>query len=301
MRLRCLVSPATSQDYRMVTLMQEPYCDPLIYAELLKVKKRVLTKDRDYVAVYDGEEGVGKSVLAMQHARILDPNFNLTQVVFTSDEFIKIIKDPKTKKGACIVLDEAFNAANNRASLTEVNRSMIALATEMRQKNLFVLLVLPTFFDLDKYFALWRCRALFHAYFTPDEDRHYIVFDKVSKKLLFLHGKKTYDYTYPKAPFPPCKWFNDYVVDEEDYRAKKAEAFKKRTVSNQARTWLMQRNVVIKHVMRSYGYTAEQLNEILRASNVHPLSPAQISFIMNEIMREGGEDDLVMPELPSKK
>lgn len=285
----------------MTSLTTQVYCDPLIYKELLKVKERVLHKDRDYVAVYDGEEGVGKSVLAMQHAKILDPNFNLSQVVFTSDEFIKIIKDPKTKKGACIVLDEAFNAANNRASLTEVNRSMIGLATEMRQKNLFVLLVLPSFFDLDKYFALWRCRALFHVYFTPEEDRHYIVFDKVSKKLLFLSGKKTYDYTYPKAPFPPCTFFNTYTVDETDYRAKKAEAFKKRTVSNQARTWLMQRNVVIKHLMRTFGYTAEQMNEVLRASNVHPLSPAQVSFIMNEIMREGGADDLETPEFPSKK
>lgn len=274
----------------MAEITSNPYCDALIRQELEKVKQRVLTKDRDFVAVYDGEEGVGKSVLAMQHAKILDPNFNISKVVFTSDDFIRIIKDPKTKKGSCIVLDEAFNAANSRAALTEVNRSMIGLATEMRQRNLFVLMVLPSFFDLDRYFALWRCRALFHVYFTPEEDRHYIVFDKVSKKDLYLHGKKTYNYTYPKSPFPPCKFLNQYVVDEADYRSKKAEAFKKRTVSNQARNWLMQRNAIIKHAIRVYGLTAEQLNQVLRASSVTPLSPAQISFITNEIMREGGED-----------
>ena len=42
----------------------------------------------------------GKSVLAMQLASYLDPNFNLDQVVFNSDQFLKLIKDPKTKKGA---------------------------------------------------------------------------------------------------------------------------------------------------------------------------------------------------------
>jgi len=285
----------------MATFTLEPFIAPMVREELLKVKERVTKKDRDYVAVYDGEEGVGKSVLAMQHARILDSNFCIERVVFTADDFIRVIKDAKTKRGSCIVLDEAFNAANSRASLTEVNRAMIGLATEMRQKNLFVLLVLPSFFDLDRYFALWRTRALFHVYFTPEEDRHYIIFPKNEKKLLYLGGKKTYNYTYPKSPFPPFQFLNQYVVDEADYRAKKAEAFKKRTVSNQARNWLLQRNAVIKYTIRTFGYTAEQINEILRAANVHPLSPAQISFILNEIMREGGTEEEENALKPIKK
>lgn len=279
----------------------DPFVDPIVRDELGKVKKRVLTKDRDYVAVYDGEEGVGKSVLAMQHARELDPNFNIHNVVFTSDDFIKTIKDPKTLKGSCIVLDEAFNAANSRSALTEVNRSMIALATEMRQKNLFVLLVLPSFFDLDKYFALWRCRALFHVYFTPEEDRHYIIFPKDSKKLLYLSGKKTYNYNYPKSPFPPCKFFDQYVIDEIAYRAKKAEAFKKRTVSNQARNWMIQRNTLVKYVIRELGFTFEQINQLLLSRGAMGLSPAQISYIMNEIAKEGYEDEATAAPLVVKK
>lgn len=273
----------------------DPYCDKIILKELLKIRNRVNNKDRDFVAVYDGEEGVGKSVLAMQHAKILDPNFNIDNIVFTADAFIKKIKDPNTKKGSCILLDEAFNAANSRASLTEVNRSMVALATEMRQKNLFVLLVLPTFFDLDRYFAIWRCRALFHVYFTPEEDRNYIVFDKISKKLLYLHGKKTYDYSYPKAPFPPSTFYDHYVVDETEYRALKAEAFKKRTVSNQARNWLLQRNALIKYIIKTVGLNQIQINDILKDNNVLPLGQQAVSLILKEITYEGeaGEEDLL--------
>lgn len=271
---------------------EDPYCDAIIKRELDKIRERVLNKDRDYVAVYDGEEGVGKSVLAMQHAKILDPNFSLDNIVFTSDAFIQKIKDPKTKKGSCIVLDEAFNAANSRASLTEVNRSMVALATEMRQKNLFVLLVLPSFFDLDRYFALWRCRALFHVYFTPEEERRYIVFDKASKKLLYLSGKKTYDYHYPKAPFPPSAFFNQYTVPEEDYRAKKAEAFKKRTVSNQARNWLMQRNSLIKYIIKTEGLNQIQINDIFKNYNVQPLGQQAVSLILKELAGEGEAGEL---------
>lgn len=283
----------------MGNFVLNPYCDELIKSELTKIKNRVLNKDRDFVAVYDGEEGVGKSVLAQQHAKILDPNFTLDNIVFTSDAFITKIRDPKTRKGSCIVLDEAFNAANSRSSLTEVNRSMIALATEMRQRNLFVLLVLPSFFDLDRYFALWRCRALFHVYFTENDDgeeeRRYVAFDKTTKKLLYLSGKKTYNYTYPKSPFPPATFFNQYTVPEEEYRSKKAEAFKKRTVSNQARNWLLQRNVLIKYIIKTEGLNQIQINDIFKINNVQPLGQQAVSLILKELAGEGelGEIDLM--------
>jgi len=256
-----------------------PYCNQLVKQQLDKIKLRVLTKDRDWVAVYDGEEGAGKSVLAMQHAKLLDPNFCLDNVVFTADDFMNKIRDPNTKKGACIVLDEGFNAANSRAALTEVNRSMIALATEMRQKNLFVLIVLPTFFDLDRYFAIWRCRALFHVYFTPEDERRYIVFDKNSKKLLYLKGKKTYNYTYPKSSFPPAAFYDQYVLDEEEYRLKKAKAFSKRKVSNQSKIWIQQRDSLIMELVDKFRYTETQISNAMKSRGTKGLSSAKISNI----------------------
>lgn len=277
----------------MGTFTREPYCDGIYKKELLAVRDRVLKQDRDFVAVYDGEEGVGKSVLAMQHAKIFDPKFNLDNIVFTSDTFIKKIKDPNTKKGTCIVLDEAFNAANTRAAMSEVNRAMIGLATEMRQKNLIVLLVLPTFFDLDKYFALWRTRILIHVYFTQSGDRRYIGFDKVAKKLLYLKGKKTYNYSKPKAPFPPATFLNQYTISERDYRAKKAEAFKQRVVSNQARNWLLQRNALIKHIIKDLGYTLIRVQEVIKEHNAKPLSNAQMSYITNQILKEEGGAEII--------
>jgi len=259
---------------------------PIVKELLDKVKKRVLTKDRDFVAVVDGEEGSGKSVLAMQLAAYLDPDFNLDNIVFNSDDFLKKIKDPKTKRGACIVLDEAFAAANSRASLTEVNRAMIGVATEMRQKNLFVLLCIPSFFDLDKYFALWRCRSLFHVYFTSEEDRNYIIFPKDQKKLLYLTGKKFYSYTKPHSPYPPFTFANFYPVDEVEYRRKKAEAFKKRTVSNQARIWLTQRNAYAKYIIRTLGVAQEEVAKIPSLYGSIPLSQQSMSLIMKEIGSE---------------
>ena len=261
-------------DYSMSKIMRE---------QLDKVRNKVLKKDRDWVCVVDGEEGVGKSVLAMQIARYLDPNFNLDKIVFTSDDFLKAIKDPKTKKGDCILLDESFNAANNRSSLTEVNKSMIGVATEMRQKNLFIIMVLPSFFDLDKYFALWRCKALVHVFFDEHEDRHYILFPKEHKKYLYLNGKKTYNYNKPKSPFPVFNFPNHYVVDEIEYRAKKSEAFKKRTVSQSARNWMNQRNSYIKFIIKSLGLSQQDVAKIPANYGFPTMSQQHMSRIMKEI------------------
>ncbi len=262
---------------------QSLWIAPMVKSELDTVKKRVLTKDRDWVMVIDGEEGAGKSVLAQQIAKYLDPEFDIDRIVFNSDEFLKIIKDPKTKKGSCIIMDEAFSAANNRASLSEVNRAMIGVATEMRQRNLFVILVLPSFFDLDKYFALWRCRALFHVYFTKDEDRRYVIFPKEPKKYLFLYGKKTYNYSKPKSPYPPFQFANFYTVDEEEYRLKKSDAFKKRVVSNQARNWLMQRNAYIKYIMETMGMAQDDIAKIPSNYGIKTVGQQQISRVAKEI------------------
>jgi len=259
----------------------------MIRTELDAVKKKVLTKDRDFVAVIDGEEGSGKSVLAMQLAKYLDPNFTLDNVTFNADQFLKLIKDPKTKKGTCILLDEAFSSANSRSSLTEVNRAMIGVATEMRQKNLFILMCIPSFFDLDRYFAIWRCKVLIHVYFTPEEDRRYIVFNKNKKKLLYLMGKKFYSYSKPRSSHKPFSFPNHYIIDEQEYRFKKAEAFRKRTISHSAKVWLNQRNAYIKFIYKSLGLSQEDLAKIPSNFGAVALSNQQISYVMKEL---GGDE-----------
>ncbi len=260
------------------------FMDNVARNNLDEVRYRVLEKDFDFVTVVDGREGSGKSVLAMQYGAYLDPNFSLDNIVFTAEDFIKKIKDPKIKKGACILLDEGFNAINSRASMSEINRSMGAIATEMRQKNLFIIIVLPSFFDLDKQFALHRASSLIHVYLKDSVERgQYLIFPRSKKLYLYLNGKKTYNYSKPKSPFPPCKFSKHYVVDEEEYRKKKADAFKKRTVSNQARNWLNQRNSYIKYIYKSMGLTQDELGKIPTNYGVVPVGQRHISRILQEM------------------
>jgi len=265
------------------------FVDTVVKKELDKVRYKVLKKDFDFVGVVDGREGAGKSVLALQLGAYLDENFSIDNIVFTSGDFISKIKNPATHKGACIILDEGFNAINSRASMSEVNRSMGAISTEMRQKNLFILIVLPSFFDLDKQFGLHRSSSLFHVYLRDGVERgQYVIFPRRYKLNLYLNGKKTYNYSKPKSPFPPCKFTKFYTVDEEAYRFKKAEAFKKRTVSNQARNWLNQRNSYVKYIYKVLGLTQEEISKIPANYGIVPVSQRHISRILEDEGDYGG-------------
>jgi ABC-type dipeptide/oligopeptide/nickel transport system ATPase component len=251
----------------------------IMQPELDRIKIAVTKRDRDYVMVIDGEEGSGKSVLAQQIARELDPKFNIDNICFNADQFIAKLKG--SAKNTCIILDEAYSSANSRASLTEVNRSLIGVATEMRQRNLYVIIVIPSFFDLDKYFALWRCRCLLHVYFGKDGSRgSYILFPKTAKKYLYLMGKKFYDYSKPKSPYPPCSFRNHYTVDEQEYRMKKAEAFKKRVVSNLAKRWKLQRDGLIKELYHNLNIRTSQFEKIFLKWGTKPIGMREIQRIV---------------------
>ena len=95
---------------------------------------------------------------------------------------------------------------------------------EMRQRNLFVIIVMPTIFLLDTYMALWRARGLFHIY-TKDGNRgRWVFFNNKSKKELYMRGKKLYSYAKPRSRFRG-RFRDQYVIDEKAYRQKKKETF----------------------------------------------------------------------------
>jgi|TARA_R100000750_G_scaffold62739_2_gene57753 ABC-type dipeptide/oligopeptide/nickel transport system ATPase component len=271
---------------------KDPYwISPITKDQLKTIKIAVTKKDRDYVFVIDGEEGSGKSVLAQQLAKELDPNFNIDNICFNADQFISRLKT--APKYSCIILDEAFSSANSRSALTEVNRSLIGIATEMRQRNLFVIIVIPSFFDLDKYFALWRCRSLFHTYFKKDGSRgSYIIFPKNKKKYLYLNGKKFYNYSKPSSPYPVCSFTNYYTVNEMEYRKKKSDAFQKRAVSNLARRWKLQRDALIKELYHNKRVGSSQFEKIFLNFGAKPVSQREIQRLVQLFGIEDPKKDL---------
>jgi len=191
----------------------------------LSAAKDMTKKDWDWVFVVDGIEGCGKSVLAQQLAKFCDPTLDINRICFSPDEFKKAVIN--CKQYQAIVYDEAYGGLNSRQAMTQTNRTIVSMLAEIRQKNLFVFIVLPTFFDLDKNVAVWRSRGLFHVEVDKNFGRGYWKFyNQVTKKYLYMKGKKFYDYRQAlpnlKGRFP-----DGYVVDPEEYKNKKIKSLSK--------------------------------------------------------------------------
>jgi len=234
------------------------YIDEHLASELDKVKERVNEKDEDYFVAIDGEEGGGKSVLTMQLAMYVDPSFGLDRVVFTSKDFQDAVL--KASKGQAIVFDEAFRGLSSRGALTEINKLLVGLMMECRQKNLIIFIVMPSFFLLDKYVALWRAKVLLHVYRRQTKRGFWVCFNKKKKKLLYLKGGKTYDYSWPKSDFKG-RFLEQYVLDEKAYRLKKAEALQATNRQTKAELFLEERNALLWYLNRKMGMSTYEISE----------------------------------------
>jgi hypothetical protein len=234
-----------------------------------KVIKSLQQKDKDCVLVIDGKEGSGKSTLALQVAKYVDPSLDLSRVVFDAESFRQAIF--KAKKGQAVVFDEAFTGLSSRASLSGINRALVSLMMQMRQKNLFVVMVLPTFFLLDKYVALFRTRALIHVYESSGTRGYFRLYNSKLKKYLYLAGKNTYSYSGHKIRTRfRGRFYGVFALGsdelEEKYRTKKSmalEATEKNPMSAGQVKYREQRDVFIYLLRKQTKMTYEQISNML--------------------------------------
>jgi len=202
-------------------------------------------QDDDRVYIVDGRERAGKSVFAFQQAKYLDPTFNLDRVCFTPDELLETIR--KASKGQAIVFDEAFRGLSSKGSQSKVNKRIVQALMEMGQKNLFLFIVLPTFFLLEIYPAMLRSNCLFHIYKDKRGRRAFQIYNKSKKNLLYHVGKrKGFSYAFPRTKLKG-RFYGIYAIDEESYRLKKLKSLEdaEEQVVEEENKYLVQRNLMI--------------------------------------------------------
>lgn len=174
------------------TGQEEYYLDENLKAAL-DTERQVIKKDWDFVNLVDGGEGSGKSKIAKQMAKYVDPTFDLSHIAFTAQQFKKLVLN--ANQYAAIVYDEAYTGLNSKGAMGFINRALVEMLAEVRQRNLFIFVVMPTFFELVRYVALWRSRCLIHVYTGDNFQRGYFAFYNVDqKKGLYILGKKFFIY-----------------------------------------------------------------------------------------------------------
>ncbi len=233
------------------------------------VKDVLEKKDKDCFIVVDGAEGSGKSTLALQIGKYVDPTLDLKRVVFDAETFREQVL--KAKKNQCIIFDEAFNGLSSRASLSAMNKVLIGLMMQMRQKNLFIIMVLPTFFLLERYAAIFRTKALVHVYESRGIRGYFRVYNRKLKKLLYLIGKKDYSYNHKSVRTRFYgRFYGKFALGddriEKQYRKKKEKALE--STSNDPMSagqikYKQQRDIVLWRLRKETKMTYQQMQEYL--------------------------------------
>lgn len=289
MALVKVVNPDDGKEY-------EYYMDDKLKKQLdLKVIPSLEQKDEDYIICVDGAERGGKSVFSFQLARYVDPTFSIDKVNFDPNEFRQAILN--ARHGQAIVFDEAYRGMSASGSLTEVNKVLKGLSMEMGQKNLFVIIVLPSFYLLEKYFGIWRTKGVFHIFKSKGRKGYWRYFNQKKKKILYLKGKKDYTYYHVKTGFKG-RFYNYYCINEEEYRKKKGESLRKGFRVTKTEHYMEQRNRMILILRKELKLKVEELEKMLNFYKVK-IRKSQIAEILKQLaIKEGislsleGEKDI---------
>lgn len=114
----------------------------------------------DNIVVISGGEGSGKSNLAWNLCKAMDPDFDVTKQYVYSVEDLKEKLREGDDFGAIWWLDEGSNIANNRDWNTQDSKDIIAILEMMRSRGWTLIMCIPHWERLDIYIRENRMRYL---------------------------------------------------------------------------------------------------------------------------------------------
>lgn len=209
------------------------YIEEVLY-ENLKVMAETIVKDMTFLGVIFSstlEVGTGKSVLATQIGETwellikeihgIDLHYGVDNIVWRPKELIE--RAFKVPKYSYLLLDEWEDAHY----WSELGMTFRQFFRKCRQLNLFIMVIIPNWFQLPINYAISRSIFAIDVKFGSNFERGFFDFyDFNAKKDLYIKGKKFNDYKVANATFHGR--FNDgYGVNEEEYRRKKREDMEK--------------------------------------------------------------------------
>lgn len=164
----------------------------------------------------------GKSTLTAQAAAYLSPDITVDDCCFETEEFKERVIG--AEKYQSVIFDESITGMFSRKVMHDVNKTMVEMFAQMRQKNLFVFVVIPSIFDMDAYFSKHRSRFLLHVD-APKYQRGNFYFYSRHSKMKLLYESRKYMYNWAAADFQGR--FTDFMPFGKEYEVKKFDALKR--------------------------------------------------------------------------
>jgi hypothetical protein len=123
------------------------------------IRTRILHSDNDFLLLFYGKRGTGKSISSVSLAMEIDPTFTEKRIIFNIEQLIQLINSGELRRGMAIVFDELGVAANVKEHSSQANKAASYLLQTIRPFNLCVIFSTPKKNYIDK-----QLRPLFDMY-----------------------------------------------------------------------------------------------------------------------------------------
>ncbi len=203
------------------------YMDDYLYhnLELLAAK---IVDDMTFMGIcYSStlEVGTGKSVLCtqigeawsgiMKEKHNIDVPFTSKNICWRPEDLIKVAFE--VPQYSFVLLDEWEDATY----WSQLGITLRQFFRKCRQLNLFMMVIIPNFFQLPISYAISRSVFAVDVRFQDGFERGFFYFyDFNAKRKIYIKGKKEHNY-YISAPTFHGRFLDGYGVPEEEYRASK--------------------------------------------------------------------------------
>ena len=205
------------------------FIDGWLYKNLEMMADKI-SKDMTFLGVIFSstlEVGTGKSVMATQigeaWTELINKKYNL-DLPFTVDNIVWRPKDLikkafKMPKYSYILLDEWEDSTY----WSELGMTLREFFRKCRQLNLFIMIIIPNWFQLPLNYAVSRSVFAIDVKFDNNLDRgNFSFYNFVGKRILYINGKRQHNYRVCRPSFSG-KFPDGYGVDEKEYRRRKME------------------------------------------------------------------------------
>jgi len=187
-------------------------------AKNLDVIAEKMDKDMTFLGIISGHDSVGngKSTMLTHVGSYLTYKINeihKTDLTFTDKNMCLNSKalvstSHALPKLSVIGLDEGDDLTTH--GMKEVSVRLKRYFRKCRQLNQILIVILPSFFELPKFYALSRSHFLIDVEFQNNFDRGYFKFySPKAKKQLYLRGKREWDYDSYHSNFKG-RFFSSY-------------------------------------------------------------------------------------------
>lgn len=195
----------------------------------------------------------------------INNEFTLNNICFKGEDLIE--KSFEVPKYSVIILDEGDDLVEHYWS--KLAKNLRRFFRKCGQLNLFLILIIPDFFELPRPYALTRSICLMDVHFYGKFQRGFFKFYNFKRKReLYLKGKKLANYDAVGDNFEG-RFANTYTVPEQEYRKRKQKDLEEQELKEKSPSEIIRETKIdlFKKVYANIEIKTKRLSQIFGISN----------------------------------